>query len=251
MGIIYPPTLSIYIEVIFLHTETYIFFSNTWVGVISGIFAANLTFDKPDHRKWHRIFNLKVRKIQCIIKPLGGDLIMEYKYLITDIQAKTKVSITSLNAFKKKHQAFIDANSMRKQRKIYYNQAAMDLFVSYYCPDDAETKENARQSDKHAEEQTSKGENSHLEGTYTDKPQESQLEVLKAENAALKAQIDTLNEQLKNKEAERIELLRQNSILIYTLQQEKQEKMLLLPQPKKSLGERVKSFFHKEQVNQK
>ena len=168
----------------------------------------------------------------------------EFKYLITDIQARTNVSITSLNAFKKKHQDFFSENSTRKQRKIYYNQAAMDFFVSYYCPDIEETPDK---KDNNSEEQE-KGEIPLSAAAYTDKPHEGELEASKAEIDALKAEIAALRKQLEEKEAERLELLRQHGALILTLQQEKHEKMLLLPPPKKSLGEKVKSIFHKDKA---
>lgn len=176
---------------------------------------------------------------------MEGNKMNEFKYLITDIQVKTNVSITSLNAFKKKHQEFFSKNSIRKQRKLYYNQAAMDLFVSYYCQD---PEENPLQNDEHAEGYVPIGKNSNEMTSYTDKTHESQPEALKAEIDALKAEIGVLRKQLEDKEAERLELLRQNGALILTLQQEKQEKMLLLPPPKKSLGEKVKSIFHKDKA---
>ena len=165
---------------------------------------------------------------------------MEYKYLITDIQEKTNVSITSLTAFKKKHQDFFNNNSTRIRRKIYYNQAAMDYFVSYYSPDtDKKIPDKIIDTDT-AEAQA---ENPPSEASYTDKPHESQLDELKAEIGALQTEIGALRKQLEIKEAERLELLRQNGALILTLQQAQQEKMLLLPAPKKTLSERVKGFF--------
>ena len=169
---------------------------------------------------------------------------MEYKYLITDIQARTKVSITSLNAFKKKHQDFFNNNSIRKQRKIYYNQAAMDLFVSYYCQD---TEENPSLKSKEEEVQEETQENPSL-NRKEEVQENSNTSALEAEIEALKAEIEALRKQLSDKEAERLELLRQNGALILTLQQEKQEKMLLLPAPKKSLGEKVKSIFRKDKA---
>ena len=147
---------------------------------------------------------------------------MEYPYSINDIKAETKVSLQSLYTLIKKNKEFVNENSTRKQRKVYYNQAVMDFFTSYYLS------ESAPETPQKAEEQAEK---------------ESSADALKAENDALKAQIDALQKQLEAKEAERLELLRQNGALILTLQQEKQEKMLLLPAPKKSFSDKVKSFF--------
>lgn len=167
---------------------------------------------------------------------------MEYKYLITDIQEKTKVSITSLTTFKNKHKDFFNNNSTRKHRKIYYNQAAMDFFLSYYAPDtDTEKKIPDKIIDtEKAEEQA---ENPVKKTSYTDRPQEREEEVSKAEIEALKAEIAALKKQLEETETEKKELFRQNSQLLLLLQQEKQEKMLLLPAPKKPFSEKVKSIF--------
>jgi len=78
------------------------------------------------------------------------------------------------------------------------------------------------------------------------------------ELSALKIQLEGRIEQLLNEkeelqarlekvESEREELLRQNGQLLLLLGQEKAEKQLLLPQPKRRLGERVKNFFKGKQ----
>lgn len=167
---------------------------------------------------------------------------MEYKYLISDIQEKTKVSITSLTAFKKKHQDFFNNNSTRIRRKIYYNQAAMDFFVSYYSPD---TDTDKKIPDKMIDTETGGGqaENPLSESPYREEEEKARVNALQDEIKALREEIDALKAQLAAKENERVELLRQNGALILTLQQEKQEKMLLLPAPKKSISDKVKSLF--------
>lgn len=153
---------------------------------------------------------------------------MEYPYTINDIKSETKVSLQSLYTLIKKNQPFIRENSIRKQRKIYYNQSAMDFFTSYYLSD------HAPETPQMAEEQAEKEPSAQF-----------RIEALEAEKNALQAEIDALKKQLEAKETERLELLRQNGALILTLQQEKQEKMLYLPSPKKSFGEKVKSLFKK------
>lgn len=171
---------------------------------------------------------------------------MEYKYLITDIQAKTNVSITSLTSFKKKHQDFFNNNSTRIRRKIYYNQAAMDFFIDYYRPEQTAKEDNINRLAAVPEEQKAENaSNSALNGSSADEPHESQLDKLKAEIGALQTEIGALRKQLEAKEAERLELLRQNGALILTLQQEKQEKQLFLPSPKKSFSEKIKDLFRK------
>lgn len=153
---------------------------------------------------------------------------MEYQYTIKDIQERVNVSQQSLYSLIKKNKEFINENSTRKQRKVYYNQAVMDFFVSYYLPEKAIPEGSAPLNETLTEARESN---------------ESPLDALKAENDALKAEINVLRKQLDDKEAERLELLRQNGALILTLQQTQQEKMLLLPSPKKSFSDKVKSIF--------
>jgi len=168
---------------------------------------------------------------------------MEYKYTINDISETVKISKPSLYALIKKNSAFIKDNSVRRQRKIYYNQAAMDFFTSYYQPE--ATHQSGENQPPQVKPNPAEGqaEKSPLEGPSADKPHESQPDATKAEIAALKAEIDALKKQLELKEAERVELLRQNGALILTLQQSQQEKMLLLPAPKKSFSDKIKSIF--------
>ena len=169
---------------------------------------------------------------------------MKFQYTINDIKEKTNVSLQSLYALIKKNKAFIGENSMRRQRKIYYNQAVMDFFVSYYAPSSADSIESQGQNNERGAE-ASNTEKSPLESPVTGQPPVSQENALKAEITALKAEIATLKEQLNAKEEERKELIRQNGALILTLQQEKQEKQLFLPAPKKTIGEKLKAIFKK------
>lgn len=151
---------------------------------------------------------------------------MENQYTINQIADMVKVSKQSLYNLIKKNQSFINENSRRIQRKVYYNQSALDFFVAYYNGEGApETPQNAEET----------------------LPSADMTEALKAEIDALKAEIGTLRKQLDAKEEERKELLRQNGALILTVQQQQQEKMLLLPAPKKSIGERIKGLFHAQE----
>ena len=168
---------------------------------------------------------------------------MEYKYTINQISERVNISKPSLYALIKKNQAFINNNSVRRQRKIYYNQAVMDFFVSYYLPEQTTEEGKIPSSPIDTEMAEGQAENPLSETSYTDKPQEREVEVLKAKIDALEAQIDALRRQLEEKEEERKELIRQNGALILTLQQEKQEKQLFLPAPKKSFGKKIKSIF--------
>lgn len=174
---------------------------------------------------------------------------MEYKYTINDISETVKISKPSLYALIKKNSAFIKDNSVRRQRKIYYNQAAMDFFLAYYQPDRKTDSEEIPVSDiekntaeERAEEQAEKAP---IEAPQTEQPPEDQLNALERKIAALEAEIETLRKQLEKTEAEKNEILRQNGEVLLLLQMEKQEKQLYLPAPKKTLADRVKSLFHK------
>lgn len=168
---------------------------------------------------------------------------MENQYTIDQLATKSKVSITSINNLKKKNQELFNNNSKRRQRKIYYNQAVMDFCLSYYFPDEDLNTDKMGLSAEDIDTEDPKAENSPSESLSTDKPHESQSDATQAEITALKAEISSLKKQLEEKELERKELIRQNGALILTLQQEKQEKQLFLPAPKKSFSDKVKSIF--------
>jgi len=148
---------------------------------------------------------------------------------------------------------------VRRQRKVYYNQAAMDFFVSYYCPEQEKSPSSRNISgivEVPNEENSGIVEVPKKPGIVEvpsppDKEAilQSRIDALQDELDALHAEIATLREQLEAKEAERRELLRQNGALILTLQQEKQEKQLFLPAPKKSFADKVKSIFKSKQTD--
>ena len=170
---------------------------------------------------------------------------MEYKYTINDISETVKISKPSLYALIKKNSAFIKDNSIRKQRKIYYNQAVMDFFIAYYLPEQTPEEGKIPPSSFDIQTAEEQAEKSPLESSYKEEEQQARIDALQAEIGALHAEIDTLRKQLDAKEEERKELLTQNGALILTISQLQQEKLLLLPAPKRSIGERVKGLFHK------
>ena len=163
---------------------------------------------------------------------------MEFKYSLNAISTKCGVSVQSLYKLINKNKPFFTENSTRRKRTVYYNQKVMDFFVSYYLP---ETSVESLINTKNTEDTEVQAEIR----PSTEEPHKPQADALEAERTALKAEIDALRKQLDDKEAERLEMFRQNSALLLMLQQEKQEKMLLLPQPRKSLGDKVKALFKK------
>lgn len=63
----------------------------------------------------------------------------------------------------------------------------------------------------------------------------------------LKIKYDELKETYEKVESERQELLKQNGNLLLLLSQEKAEKQMLLPAPRKSIREKIRSLFKKEE----
>lgn len=147
----------------------------------------------------------------------------EYPYDIDDVTSacdKTRQSIYNLS---KQHRDFINDNTRIYQRRRLYNQAAMKFFTEYYgkaTPQAASSEADVNQ-----------------EATPAASTQ--------PEIKALQEEIKRLHHLLEEKEAERKDLLQQNGALILTLQQEKQEKMMLLPGPRKGIGETIRGWFKK------
>lgn len=182
---------------------------------------------------------------------------MDNQYTIAQISAKCKVSKQSLYKFINKNKTFIDENSTRNHRVVYYNQAAMDFFLAYYQPDektesgkipvsDTDTDTDKKEpvfsmNTDRAEGQTEK---SPVEAQKADEPPEGQLNALQRKIDALEAEREVLRKRLDATEAERLELLRQNGALILTISQLQQEKQLLLPAPRKSFVDRLKAIFN-------
>ena len=63
----------------------------------------------------------------------------------------------------------------------------------------------------------------------------------------LKIKYDELKTAFEKVESERQELLKQNGNLLLLLSQEKAEKQMLLPAPRKSIREKIRSLFKKEE----
>ena len=171
---------------------------------------------------------------------------MENQFTIEQIASKCKVSKQSIYALIKKNKAFINENSTRNQRKVYYNQDAMDFFISYYHPEQTQEITNDYINQTTAETRAPEGgKKPSVEAPQEDKPPED-INALQRKIDALEAELKSLRKQLDASEAEKKELLRQNGEVLLLLQMEKQEKQLFLPAPRKTLTDKVKSLFHKK-----
>lgn len=171
---------------------------------------------------------------------------MKNQYTINELATICKVSKQSIYNLIKKNKEFVNQNSKRNQRTIYYNQSVLDFLLDYYHLEDNAPSDKILYEKIGGGDHSPEAENSLVQTSSKDEPTESRITDYESQIATLKAEIDKLQQDLAAKEEERKELLKQNGALILALSQEKQEKMLLLPAPKKPFGERVKSLFHKE-----
>lgn len=150
---------------------------------------------------------------------------MEFSFTIQDLCAQLSKSKQSIYQTFNRNSQFVKNNSIRVNRKIYYNQAVLDYLTDYYthgAPIEAENKP--------------------IESPLREDGGEAAQERI----AALEAKIAALEAELKAKEEERLEMVKQNGALLLLLTQEKQEKQLLLPAPKKSIGARLRAVFGKQ-----
>lgn len=164
---------------------------------------------------------------------------MNFPYTIKDISSKVKKSEQSLYTLIKKNQDFIKQNSHKEGRFVRYNQAVMDWFIDYY---------GAKQEEQQQEPQeTAQGGRQEASSTPAE---DLPVELLKAKIEALEAENAALRERLNDSEKERKELRQQVGMALSALQQEKQEKMLFLPSPRKTFAEKVKNIFSKHTIKE-
>lgn len=169
---------------------------------------------------------------------------MDYPYSIKDISSKVKKSEQSLYSLIKKNQEFIKQNSRKQGRFIKYNQAALDWFSAYYGIAQEDPEQGSIQDPR---EEAQEGRQEAAEDGAGD----LSLHLLQAKIEALEAENADLRERLAASEEERKDLRSQIGMALFSLQQEKQEKMRLLPQPRQPIAARVKTFLSSFQRNDK
>lgn len=157
---------------------------------------------------------------------------MNYPFTIKDISSKVKKSEQSLYTLIKKNQDFFKQNSHKQGRFTRYNQAALDWFMEYYGTAQEQEPQNTPETAQKS-----------LQDVAENQEEELSLQQLKTKIAVLEAENAALHERLAASEEERKELRQQVGMALSALQQEKQEKMLLLPAPRKTIAEKVKVFF--------
>lgn len=161
---------------------------------------------------------------------------MDFPYTIEDLSSKCKVSKQSIYALIKKNQELVKKNSTRKGKKVKYNQEVLNFFLDYYgineaedpSPEDPERALEAENAPQEAEDPSPI--------SPQDKTAEDKIRALESEIEALKKELASAREQNN-------ELIRQNGQVLLLLQEEKQEKIKLLPAPKQSLVKKIGNFF--------
>lgn len=161
---------------------------------------------------------------------------MDFPYTIEDLSSKCKVSKQSIYALIKKNQELVKKNSTRKGKKVKYNQEVLNFFLDYYgineaedpSPEDPEKALEAENAPQEAEDPSPI--------SPQDKTAEDKIKALESEIEALKQELASAREQ-------NTELIRQNGQVLLLLQEEKQEKMKLLPAPKQGIIKKIGNFF--------
>lgn len=162
---------------------------------------------------------------------------MSENYTIQELASICQVSKTSIYNRFKNNQDFIKNNSHKEKPTaknskaiIKYNQSVLDWLLAYYDPSSLKSASAGGTS------------------TSPEKPAKPQIEEEaptppETKIKALEAEIEALRAQLEEAKREKAEIQNQLGIALLCLQQEKAEKQLYLPAPKKSIGEKIKHFF--------
>lgn len=172
---------------------------------------------------------------------------MDFPYDIQDLSRLSKISKATVYNFIKKNQDYIKDNSTKiktdstkTKPKTMYSQGVLDLLLAQYGQGNNDTINNAvvgGTSTKLSSE-PQKREETPPEAQEEGEGYKSTISELETKIKALEAKIEALEE-------ERREMVKQNGNLLLLLSQEKQEKALLLPAPKKTIGARLKELFSK------
>ena len=184
-------------------------------------------------------------------------------YTIKDIAEACGVSKQAVYKLIDKHSQLVDTSTVKRGRKVFYSQPLFDFCLTHYRGE-LSTSEGVKSLEKpriDAAEAGAAGLNNqpYVSTECVNRQPSTASEVdrltsevdrltaevdkLKKKNKRLKATVKELENLLEQSEAERAELIKQNSIALLALSQEKQEKIRLLPPPRKSLGEKVKGLF--------
>lgn len=154
-------------------------------------------------------------------------------YSMGDLSSRVKKTPQALYSLIKQNSALssiVKENSERKGRYVRYGEPVLEWLLNYYGES---LQEDTNQEDRPEPPETP------LKSVSEPAEQIDQTETIKA----LQAQIEALNASITAKNMEIEYFKEQNNRLLLLLQMEKQEKVALLPAPKKSFVERIRTSF--------
>ena len=175
-------------------------------------------------------------------------------YTIKDIAEACGVSKQAVYKLIDKHSQLVDTSTVKRGRKVFYSQPLLDFCLTHYRGE-LSTSEGVKSLEKPRIDAAEAAECVNRQPSTASEVDRLTSEVdrltaevdkLKKKNKRLKATVKELENLLEQSEAERAELIKQNGIALLALSQEKQEKRLLLPEPRKPLREKVKGLFSRK-----
>ena len=172
------------------------------------------------------------------------------KYSIRDltrISNTTERAVRNLFKSNKELKKLAAEHTITENRNVFYDSAVYEWFCERYKKSNEEKIEPLNEN-KVGEGISNEEKQNLLEHTapaYV--RQESEVE---KELKELQIKYDDLKLQFDKVENERQELLKQNGNLLLLLSQERALTQKYLPAPRKTIGERLKALFHKENVGE-
>ena len=177
---------------------------------------------------------------------------MKDYYSVSELITNFKISKETFYKIKGKNKQLFMDNSIKVKEEgksgkpiFKYNQTIFDFFASHYG------QEGSASSDAGADPSFFKSASTGGTSTSPENPTTPQVEEEaptppETKIRALEAEIEALRAQLEEAKREKAEIQNQLGIALLCLQQEKAEKQLLLPAPKKGIGARIKGLFGKK-----
>lgn len=176
-------------------------------------------------------------------------------YSMKQLQTITGKPPQTINRLMRKNDSLVELLPEHRKKlengQVFYDDVILDWLKEYFQLETISSQEENKNDEKadtiNNEEEKKKLSNETLIDEL--RSQINELEELvntKDEIIQNKVnEISKLEKELNDKEAERLHFISLNSQLTALLAAEKQEKQLLLPPPKKTIGERIKAFFKK------
>lgn len=157
---------------------------------------------------------------------------MEYNYTIKDIATKTGKTIQSIQKLRNKNTQVLNENTQTRGRFIYFNETALQWFLNYYGI--KTTTEEAKNDEKQATEEAQDTNKDETIASFEEQINDLKTRLAEAEDRRSKA------------EAEAQQAREQLGMALDALRQAQQMNTLLLPPPRRTMGQKIKNFFSKE-----